>query len=277
MMTKYIYLFLLIVFSISNGQGQSLCPPKGISTNPDNPINTHNPNMENDFFNWTQEDFQNYFNPNFPTTIQPGFNTNSLYWQQTDYLNYISGYNPATPGVNTRSDFSPIEGWELLQRGFGKFINGSANPDFYNPYFLLYNKYTGILRLWFMIPTTSYVDAGYQTFDIVPNSEAPFHGEYEGYVESAPNDIFLIKIKETGSVAWIENLPNGCNTDEYDLLLNTTFRHFYMPEYDPGIPCSLPMGLGHLEDDYKTLTIDYEIWDQATNTRISDKFIGTKI
>lgn len=125
-------------------------------------------------------------------------------------------------------------------------------------------------------PNDNGIDTVTKIFTIVPNSEAPFYGEYEGYVESAPNDTFLIKIKETGPVAWIENLPNGCNTDEYDLLINTSFRHFFMPEYDPGIPCSLPKGPGDLLDDYKTLIIDYEIWDMDLNEKINDRFIGVK-
>jgi hypothetical protein len=129
-------------------------------------------------------------------------------------------------------------------------------------------------------PNDNGMDTVSKTFHIVSVWESLFLGNYSGFCESTPNEIFNISIKldSNGLIGWIENLPNGCNTEEWDLLIGgSTYKHFLMPDYIPGIPCSLPKGFGSLGDDNKTLTIEYEIWDQATNTKISDKFIGTKI
>jgi hypothetical protein len=146
----YIVLLLLPLSAIS----QSLCPPKGISTNPDNPINLNNPIMKNDFFDWRIQDFEDYYNPNYIGGAEPFFSITNPYWSSEDYLGYLSGWNP-DGGDELAIDYSPIEGWELLTRNFGKFTNGDDNPDFYNPYFLMYNKYTGMMRLLFSIPSVA--------------------------------------------------------------------------------------------------------------------------
>jgi hypothetical protein len=65
-MMKNIFIIIFILMSINLVWGQSLCPPNGITTNPDNPNNTQNPTMENDFFDWRIEDFNNYFDPLAP-------------------------------------------------------------------------------------------------------------------------------------------------------------------------------------------------------------------
>mgnify|MGYP000573752144 CR=1 FL=1 len=51
----YIVLLLLPLSAIS----QSLCPPKGISTNPDNPI------MKNDFFDWRIQDYEEFYHSDY--------------------------------------------------------------------------------------------------------------------------------------------------------------------------------------------------------------------
>ena len=146
----YILLLLLPLSAIS----QSLCPPNGISTNHDNPINLSNPSMENDFFDWRVQDFTDYYDPTYINVAEPFFSSTNPYWSSEDYLGYLSGWDP-NGGDELEIDYSPIEGWELLARGFGKFIDGSINVDFYNPYFLMYNKYTGMMRLLFSIPSVA--------------------------------------------------------------------------------------------------------------------------
>lgn len=88
-----------------------------------------------------------------------------------DYTFYLNGslYNPVGGVVKRKSpwfdvntnenvaafrdqnpkDYEPSGGWVLLQRDFGtpgRFIN--------HPYFVLYNKYTGILRIFVAISET---------------------------------------------------------------------------------------------------------------------------
>ena len=79
------------------------------------------------------------------------------------------------------------------------------------------------------------------------------------------------------SFAWVKNLPNSCHINDDELSISITYKHFIMPDYVAYPICPLPKGFGSLADDNKTLTIEYEIWDPATRTKVSDKFIGTKI
>ena len=111
----------------------------------------------------------------FYASAQPcPVNSNPTTWDwrgSADYVLYLSGarYNP-TKGVvrrkspwydtntnenvaafrfQTPKDYEPSGGWVLMQRDFGapgRFIN--------HPYFILYNKYTGIMRIFVAISET---------------------------------------------------------------------------------------------------------------------------
>lgn len=83
-----IYMFI----SVNLLWGQSLCPPNGITTNPDAPNNPQNTAMENDFFDWRSESFNNYFDPNFLTAVEPLFSETNPYWSPEDYLSYLSNW-----------------------------------------------------------------------------------------------------------------------------------------------------------------------------------------
>lgn len=56
---KNIFTLIFILISINFTWSQSLCPPNGITTNPDSPNNSQNSAMKNDFFDWRVEDFNN--------------------------------------------------------------------------------------------------------------------------------------------------------------------------------------------------------------------------
>ncbi|HHB79807.1 MAG TPA: hypothetical protein ENK85_11295 [Saprospiraceae bacterium] len=123
---KYILVFLILLV-VATGFGQSLCNPNGISTNPDNPVNPHSPDMTNNFFDWRIPDFVDYFDLDYLNN-NPLPSTNP-YWSTEDYLDYISGFG--TDG--NEIDYAPSEGWELISRGFGLFADGSTiNNDFYS-------------------------------------------------------------------------------------------------------------------------------------------------
>lgn len=120
-----------------------------------------------------------------------------------------------------------------------------------------------------------------KSFYIIPIPEVPYFGEFKGVVESAPQDTFTISIIHQPEVlsAYIDNLPDGCERDSQspDTNFTGTYRDFLMPNYRPYIECSIPKGWGHIEDNLKDLTIDYEIWDQEIQQKINDRFVGTKI
>ena len=127
-------------------------------------------------------------------------------------------------------------------------------------------------------PNDNGVDTVSKTFHIVSDwHSSPVFGEYQGYSESKPDELFNILIEHSVSFAWVKNLPNSCHINDDELSISITYKHFIMPDYVAYPICPLPKGFGSLADDNKTLTIEYEIWDPATSTKVSDKFIGTKI
>jgi hypothetical protein len=164
-MKQYIILMLCLMIS-SMLQGQSYCNPNGITTNPDAPINTHNPNFKNTFFDWRVDlnaiipitSYEHYFNPNYTVSAHPASfpYSYSPYWGPFNYLGMITGYYDGEEVI----DYYPEDGWELITRGMGKYKNGNNYVGFYCPYFLMYNKYQGKFRIFFALPS---IDVGGQT------------------------------------------------------------------------------------------------------------------
>ena len=121
------------------------CPPlgnrtNGITTNPAAPVNTHRPSRLN-WFDWTQPSYLlNLGVTNISATSIPSpFFT-------TDNGNIVHFYDPAD-GIR---DVSPAQGWELIKMDFG-YVNNTtpASPGTTQPYMILYNKFRGILRVFF--------------------------------------------------------------------------------------------------------------------------------
>ncbi len=79
-------------------------------------------------------------------------NINKLYYLSSTIVNPYFNTWPNHNGIVSKgliSDFWPRNGWEIVKRDFGYLQNGTqitANMAF--PYFVLYNKYNGILRVW---------------------------------------------------------------------------------------------------------------------------------
>lgn len=66
------------------GQDWQVCPPNGITTNPDAPVNYQNPYFVNDFFDWRlNDDLQQYFLPYWHTNIVAGFPTINPFWSSS--------------------------------------------------------------------------------------------------------------------------------------------------------------------------------------------------
>lgn len=127
-----IYLFLTSLYSALIGQTyvsvpNSGCPINTISTNPD---------LVPGSFDWRTQNFTVYLSlqdgtPGVATTIVNPYFDQSL--------------NPTTFNLAdaVKKDFAPEDGWELLYRSFG-----TASQGVKTPFFVLYNKYNGTVRVF---------------------------------------------------------------------------------------------------------------------------------
>lgn len=139
-----IILFTSILF-ISNVYSQG-CP---------NEINIlNNPNVNvcglygdaNGNSNWDWE-LTNRLDPNYCRNWYarvPG--SNFLVRMGSPFVNATSGRIKI---IADASDYTKAKGWELLQRKFG------CDVDVANPYFILYNKYSGVMRIYVYITAGS--------------------------------------------------------------------------------------------------------------------------
>jgi hypothetical protein len=133
---KLLKIVILFTFSIACFSVSAQCPPVGITTNPDGPVNPQNSNFVNDFFDWRTEFFQ--VNSNF-------INASQVYSPYSPNLNNNSNTFHLTQNV----DNLPTDGWELIAWDFGIDENGNfENPAAGNIHFILYNKYTSLLRIF---------------------------------------------------------------------------------------------------------------------------------
>lgn len=138
------------------------CPPnsqpfcenaKGISTNPNNPINPECPDLRNNF-DWREQ----------TASSNESYIISSIHSRTIHVQNPFTGPSDDhyTPFIAARqgSNYNPEDGWELLSVEFGTFGNMDVNnisgwyPNMpnnkmpYLPYMILYNKYTGTLRFF---------------------------------------------------------------------------------------------------------------------------------
>ncbi len=132
-----------MLISYSGHSQEELCPDKGITTDPRNPVNDEEPEKINDFFDWETDYWPgNFFgvgDVTLSSPFDPTVNANlNLYPLQV---------SPNLP----KGDFKPSEGWELIDLNIGLNEDGNTNqpPNLnYNGTFILYNKYQSILRLF---------------------------------------------------------------------------------------------------------------------------------
>lgn len=109
--------------------------PRGITTNPEAPVNTGCPTQENTF-EWRQTHYPFYWSgdPNLTQVWSP-------FWNSTNVN--LALWNETYGG----KDYQPADGWELIRKGVA--------PDVINfNYVALYNKFTSILRVVFALPPT---------------------------------------------------------------------------------------------------------------------------
>lgn len=126
------FLFMLLMLPMFAG-AQFPCV-NGISTNPANPINNQLPSKRNTFFDWQLPTYAIQpltGNCTMPSPVESPF-------YKTDNLE----------ALRDSKDMNWSDGWELLRRGFGLTESNTYTTDpVPNIYFILYNRYTGILRV----------------------------------------------------------------------------------------------------------------------------------
>jgi hypothetical protein len=123
-------LTILMLFIVSN-KLKSQCVNNGITTDPAAPVNNQLPSKTNLYFNWTQPSWQNNSSCEPLNTIESPF-------YKIDNLEIL----------RASKDMQPQDGWELLRREFGYTDQNTLKPQTpEHTYFVLYNKYTGILRI----------------------------------------------------------------------------------------------------------------------------------
>lgn len=117
----------LIFYSSINAQ----CTLNGISTNPSAPVNNELPSKTNNYFDWRQPGWQNNSSCQALNLIESPF-------YKTDNLEIL----------RASKDMQPEDGWELIRREFGYTDQHALKPEIpEHTYFVLYNKFTGILRV----------------------------------------------------------------------------------------------------------------------------------
>jgi len=130
---KATFTLICFVALLQFSYGQYPCV-HGISTNPANPINIELPSKRNTFFNWQD----------------------SLYTVQPITTDCIRGSKIESPFFKTNNlealrqskDMLWTDGWELVLRGFGLTEQNTYTSDpVPSLYLVLYNRYTGILRV----------------------------------------------------------------------------------------------------------------------------------
>jgi hypothetical protein len=140
---RIITLLLICFVSFNNLCKAQSCPINNIITNPAAPVNTQNSSKIN-LFNFTGNSFNwKYSNSmSFDNIMSPFFTTDNPGIQHF--------YDP----VDGIKDIYPAEGWELIKKDFGFDDNnlacGPPNTCVVTdvPYLILYNKFSGILRIF---------------------------------------------------------------------------------------------------------------------------------
>jgi len=166
-----------------------------ISTDPDNPVNTERPDAIN-HFDWRNPTFQFYNNGSDidkKETI-----TNFFYYSNNPSMDYIC--------QKDASNFQPAEGWELLSVDMcltvdqnGQFTSDKNNHNM--PYLVLYNRYSGTLRV-----LAAFMDKGAQqnikvTLNYLDkNQTAGLFGTYSSPANSLDQN-------SIGSVSSFSNYP----------------------------------------------------------------------
>ncbi len=175
-------LFFLATMSLC---AQSPCPDKVLTTSTTASVNTEKPSMKNFdpsrshpmIFDWTQPYFS--VQSNAPD-IRYRAALQSPFFQRT---------NSITNHLSDAPDMQSDDGWELIRQDFGyvyqpsmpvdplglKRTTGSGDPaPVGNPFFILYNRYTGVLRVFIAVGQLSeHSGARMKIYQVEGNAVSP--------------------------------------------------------------------------------------------------------
>ncbi len=199
----------MLLSHVSFGQ---TCDEQGITTDPNNPINPEGEPFLNDGdFNWLNEGLWPYRGPSDWEDVLNPFDDSG-----NPNIDYIS-----VP-VEIR-DNKPEDGWELVTYRLGyKYLENpleipsqvpsSAEYGVSHPSFILYNKYTGLLRVLIFL-NRSYLNADYQTANILLKHEAELQGQLQNalfsFSEPIVSSLDNFKTQLQFMSANIVNVDNG--------------------------------------------------------------------
>ena len=155
---KIINIIVVLLFGItSQSIAQTDCK-NNVSTNPNSPTNTNLPYLMNDSdeLELTGDKYLNRFDWLNTGSIQNHYNSINMMFNSTPYeMNNITSYQ--SPEYEYISDeIAPlvINGWELLLVNLGYFPNSTdiipleSADNSALPYIVLYNKYSGVIRVF---------------------------------------------------------------------------------------------------------------------------------
>lgn len=211
---------------------------KGISTNPDNPVN-----LEATTETWRLNDFD--WKIQNPTNPQNNENYFYHYDENTPNQTVINPFSgPSTSGVDyygyitagDASDYHPEDGWELMKVDFGKAPDGMLTGVYPAlPHMMLYNKYTGTLRFFGVLRNPSPIFSVVEVKMIIP--------KYSPGASEDNNSLYQEKLNATNmlSIQGESIQPLDQPTSENTLSVfvnytnnNQTFFWFDVPlAYDP--------------------------------------------
>lgn len=137
-MMKRMPLLILLGLIASNEPFAQSCAPIGISTGMPNPVNPDPTGRLNTFdYTATGWPLRTEYLPNDTWKQSPFYSDNNA---------AIQHFYAPNDGIK---DILPSNGWELIKRDFGYEDDGSPSPEkAKNPFLVLYNRYTGVLRIF---------------------------------------------------------------------------------------------------------------------------------
>lgn len=175
-----------------------------ISTDPRNPSNTERANMENNF-NWMDDVITVYHLDGGAYNNGVGNPIEMLnpFFTEHEYLNHINFFNLNEEDETPEAlDFHPEDGWELIKKHNGLQQNEvdvvSTADNRVGPYFILYNKYTSVIRVFGAL-----ANIGDKTIEIIikysNNSGKTYSGvlgRYTGKMDALDKNTKVIKVAQ---------------------------------------------------------------------------------
>jgi hypothetical protein len=255
-----IIITLLLAFlpTISHAQ----CDINTISTDPNNYNNEYDPTNAKQW-DWMQPTYNLYIQTNQSPIVMnsPFYDVNQR--PNIDHLNDVS-----KPDNTPYLDYLPEDGWELLYKNFGTFTQGQPTP-----HFLLYNKYSGIIRAFVLVANAPSTVQG-------ATVSLQFFESGSTYYETALLNHFgdITKTSEDFNIDASKHVPNEyLNPPLFTVSDNWMFAEF-TTVYDP-CTCVLPAGkpteLRLTVDLFNQADVELESFGAFQETIVSGGIVNT--